>query len=308
VQPSRVAVAGATIRRVTSQSIRFCTSFDGTHLAYAVTGAGPPLVRAPHWLTHLEYEFASPIWRPWISTLSAAHRLLRMDMRACGLSDRDVADFSFDAYVRDLEAVVDAAGFTTPFVLLGHSQSAAIAIAYAAAHPERVQGLILYGTSYHRPRASTMRLLRAMVRHWGEGRIVDVYAPSIANAEIRSAAGAFERAAASPAMARALVESLGLTDVRDRLPELAVPTLVLHREADFVPIEDGRAVAARIPSAKLVVLSGRDHLPWVGDWAAVVAQVLGFLAGVAPSGTRSKPSRAPSTQPPTHWLKAAAWA
>ena len=106
------------------QAIRFCTSRDGTRIAYALTGAGPPLVRAPHWLTHLEYEYASPIWRPWMSALSAEHRVLRMDLRACGLSDRDVGDLSFDAYVGDLEAVVDAAGYATPFALFGHSQGA----------------------------------------------------------------------------------------------------------------------------------------------------------------------------------------
>lgn len=105
------------------QQIRFCKSFDGTRLAYAMTGEGPPLVRAPHWLTHLEYERESPIWKPWIESLSRTHTLLRMDERGSGLSDRDVADFSFEAWVRDLEAVVDAAGLES-FALFGHSREA----------------------------------------------------------------------------------------------------------------------------------------------------------------------------------------
>src|SRR4029077_13240654 len=115
---------------VDAQGIRFCASFDGTRIAFSVTGSGPALVKAPHWLTHLEYESLSPIWRPWIGALSAEHRLLRMEARACGLAHWDVADLSFEAYMRDLEAVVDAAGYTEPFALFGHSQSGAMAIAY----------------------------------------------------------------------------------------------------------------------------------------------------------------------------------
>ena len=129
-----------------SQQIRFCRSFDGTRIAYAVTGDGPPLVKAPHWLTHLEYELQSPIWRPWIGALGAEHRLLRMDQRTCGLSDWDVPDLSFEACVRDLEAVADAAGFEQ-FALLGHSQGGSVAIEYAVRHPERVTHLILLGSN-----------------------------------------------------------------------------------------------------------------------------------------------------------------
>lgn len=135
-----------------------------------------------------------------------------------------------------------------------------------------------------------MRALQSALAHWGEGRILGIYAPSIATAEMRQRAGAFERAAASPAMARALIGTLGLHDVRDRLAALTVPTLVLHRQDDVIPVDHGRAVAARIPTARLVVLPGRDHLPWVGDWAAVVAQVLAFVADVAPPSSTSAPA------------------
>ena len=128
-----------------NQQIRFCKSFDGTQLAYAMTGAGPPLVRAPHWLTHLEYEWQSPIWKPWIEALSRSHRLLRMDERGCGLSDRDVADFSFEAWVRDLEAVADAAGLER-FALFGHSQGGAIALHTGLRHGERLAGVMALST------------------------------------------------------------------------------------------------------------------------------------------------------------------
>src|SRR4026209_2499979 len=112
------------------QQIRFCRSFDGTRIAFAVTGNGPPLVRAPHWLTHLEYEGQSPIRRPWAAALSGGRSLGRMDERGCGLSDRGVETVSFDAFVRDLEAMVDAAGLQQ-FTLFGHSQGGAIALEYA---------------------------------------------------------------------------------------------------------------------------------------------------------------------------------
>src|SRR5215475_4044641 len=127
-----------------NQQIRFCRSHDGARIAYAITGSGPLLVKAHHWLTHLEYEFESPLWRPWIEALSREHTLLRMDQRGCGLSDSVVADISFSSWVRDLEAVVEAAG-VQQFALLGHSQGAAVGVEYAVRHPERVTHLVLLG-------------------------------------------------------------------------------------------------------------------------------------------------------------------
>jgi pimeloyl-ACP methyl ester carboxylesterase len=126
------------------QQIRFCRSFDGTRIAYATSGDGPPLVRAPHWLTHLEYEAESPLWRPWIEELSRTRTLVRMDARGCGLSDWNVRELTFPHFVNDLEAVADASGFER-FALFGHSQGGAIAIEYAARHPERVSHLVLLG-------------------------------------------------------------------------------------------------------------------------------------------------------------------
>ena len=126
------------------QEIRFCTTADGTRIAYATVGQGPPLVKAPGWLSHLEYDWESSIWRHWLEELSKDHLLIRFDQRGWGLSDRDVEDISFEAWVSDLEAVVDAVGVQR-FALLGRSQGAPPAIEYAARHPERVTQLVLVG-------------------------------------------------------------------------------------------------------------------------------------------------------------------
>jgi pimeloyl-ACP methyl ester carboxylesterase len=117
-----------------SQQIRFCTAADGVRVAFATSGRGPPLVKAAHYLTHIEFDWTSPVWRHWLTELSHNHTLLRYDERGCGLSDWDAADLSFEGHVRDLEAVVAATGVTR-FPLFGSSQGGAIAIAYAVRHP-----------------------------------------------------------------------------------------------------------------------------------------------------------------------------
>src|SRR5690349_12647745 len=126
------------------QQVRFCTAGDGVRLAYAISGKGPPLVRAPHWFTHLEHDWTNPAMRPWVEDLSRRYTLLRFDQRGTGLSDREVPELSIEAQVRDFECVVDAAGFKS-FALLGLSQGAAYAVCYAARHPERVSHLTLCG-------------------------------------------------------------------------------------------------------------------------------------------------------------------
>jgi pimeloyl-ACP methyl ester carboxylesterase len=126
------------------QTIRFCTSSDGTRIAYATMGSGPPLVWGPHFLTHLEFDLRSPVWRPWLVELTRSHTLVRYDGRGCGLSDRDATDFTFESSIADLAAVVDAARLDR-FALFGASQGSAAAIAYAARHPERVTRLVIYG-------------------------------------------------------------------------------------------------------------------------------------------------------------------
>ena len=127
-----------------TQAIRFCTTAAGLRLAYATMGEGPPLLRAAHFLTHLEFDLDSPVWAPWLGELSRAHRLVRYDGRGCGLSDRTESELSLEAWVADLEAVADAAGLDR-FALFGCSQGCAVSIAYAARHPERVSSLVILG-------------------------------------------------------------------------------------------------------------------------------------------------------------------
>jgi pimeloyl-ACP methyl ester carboxylesterase len=138
------------------QHIRFCTAPDGVRLAYATHGKGPPIVKAPNWLTHLEFDWKSPLWRPWLDALGECNSVIRYDERGSGLSDWDVEDFSLEAWVTDLETVVDAAGVER-FALLGLSQGAQIAIAYAARHPERVSHLVLCGGYLPGPRTEEVR-------------------------------------------------------------------------------------------------------------------------------------------------------
>jgi pimeloyl-ACP methyl ester carboxylesterase len=128
-----------------NQQVRFCRSFDDASIAYAVSGEGPPVVMLPNWLTHLEYQWRSVAWRPWLEALSARYRLIRYDPRGCGLSDRDVSDLSFHTWVRDLEAVVDAAG-AERFSLVGVCQGGPVALEFVGQHADRVERLVLYGT------------------------------------------------------------------------------------------------------------------------------------------------------------------
>ena len=128
------------------QEIRFCRAPDGATLAYATHGRGPPLVRAATWLTHLEYDWQSPVWRHWLDGLGGRHTVIRYDERGCGLSDRELGELSLDQWVGDLESVVDAAGVER-FALLGVSGGGFASVAYAVRHPERVSHLVLYGAS-----------------------------------------------------------------------------------------------------------------------------------------------------------------
>ena len=144
------------------QEVRFCSASDGTRLAYAVHGRGAPLVRTATWLTHLEFDWQSPVWRHWLEGLADGHMVLRYDERGCGLSDRDVEDVSLETRVGDLEAVIDAAGIER-FALLGISQGGPLAVAFAARHPERVSHLVLFG-SFARGRLSATRRPRTASR------------------------------------------------------------------------------------------------------------------------------------------------
>lgn len=257
-----------------SQQIRFCTGFDGTRLAYAMSGGGTPLVRAPHWLTHLEHEWQSAIWKPWIESLSRGRAVLRLDERGCGLSDRDVADISFEAWVRDLEAVVDAAGLGR-FALFGHSQGGAIAVEYAVRHPERVTHLVLLG-AYARgwmkrglsPKHvdELQALLKLVEVGWGRNdpsyrQIFSTGFMPGGTLEQLNAMSELQRVSATPDCAVRILRAMYEIDVRESAARVRCPTLVLHARGDRrVPFEEGRLFAGLVPGARLVTLETDNHI------------------------------------------------
>jgi pimeloyl-ACP methyl ester carboxylesterase/DNA-binding CsgD family transcriptional regulator len=273
------------------QRIRFCRTPDGVRLAYAVHGRGPLLVRPGTWLTHLEYDWASPVWRHWLSELGRSFTVLRYDDRGCGLSDRDVGEFSLDRWVCDLETVVDAAG-ADRFDLLGVSQGAPIGVAYAARHPERVRRMVVYG-GYARGRLrrseaerAQAEMLVSLVRvGWGSPTpafrraFAQLLVPDGTDAEIEPIVE-LQRMSSSPETAAAIRQARGEIDVSAEAEQLTAPTLVLHaREDVMVPFEEGRRLASLIPDARLVSLEGRNHIMRADDpgWPGVVQQVRSFL-------------------------------
>ena len=294
------------------QDIRFTTASDGVRIAYATTGDGPPLVKAANWLSHLEYDLQSPVWRHWLRELSRDHMLLRYDERGCGLSDWDVADHSHEAWVRDLEAVVDAADLER-FDLLGISQGGPVAIAYAVRHPERVKRLVLYG-SYARgwlmrgapPEEIAEREAQITLSEHGWGRDVPAYREMFtrtfipdASEEQRSWFNELQRITCSPANAVRLQRALGAIDVSELLPRVSVPTLVLHGRGDMrCPFEEGRALAATIPNSRFVSLDSRNHLLLEEEpaWKEFLREVRGFLSvSTAESPAEASPPKEPAS-------------
>ncbi|HZJ32447.1 MAG TPA: alpha/beta fold hydrolase [Vicinamibacterales bacterium] len=267
---SSLQFAGSSKAR---QEIRYCTTSDGVRLAYATTGSGPPLVKASNWLTHLDFEWGSPIWRHWYTALSRHHRLIRYDERGNGMSQRDVPDVSFDTWVRDLETVVDAAGLDR-FPLLGISRGGAIAIAYAAKHPERVTQLVLYGafeagrTHVGTPQELEARRALASLVRLGWGLDNPAFCKTFTCRFIPEATSAHERwldelqrVSTSPENAARLMERDDDIDVRPLLSQVRTPTLVIHCDRDHaVPPERGRLLAAEIPGARYVSLPSANHL------------------------------------------------
>jgi pimeloyl-ACP methyl ester carboxylesterase/DNA-binding CsgD family transcriptional regulator len=255
----------------------------GLRIAYQVTGAGPDLVMVPGLTSHLEIQWRDPGYRRFVRSLSSFCRVVRFDKRGTGLSDPVPAaePATLDERVADVSAVISAARCRRP-VVLGFSDGGPAAIALAAARRRPVRALILYGTSPRRPPGEVMRELRAMARNWGHGDSLALVAPTLAGELARRDRAAFERASASPAMIRALVESLTVTDVRSRLAAVPVPTLVVHRRSeDFVPLSEARLLAGGISGARLVELEGSDHLPWVGDVSSVLAVLAEFIGEVS---------------------------
>jgi DNA-binding SARP family transcriptional activator/pimeloyl-ACP methyl ester carboxylesterase/predicted ATPase len=259
---------------VVEQEIRFCLSSDNVRLAYATAGGGPPLVKAANWLSHLEYDWESPVWRHWLKGLAQRHRLIRYDERGCGLSDWDVADMSFDSWVSDLETVVNAVGVER-FPLLGVSQGGAIALAYAVRHPERVSRLILYGSyargKLHRNLSETQKLevktLIDLIKiGWGRENpafrqvFSALFMPDAPSEQI-CAFNELQRKTSSPENAARIVSGFSKINVTELAARVTAPTLVLHaRDDGRIPLEEGRLLAALIPNARFVPLESKNHI------------------------------------------------
>jgi pimeloyl-ACP methyl ester carboxylesterase/DNA-binding CsgD family transcriptional regulator len=281
------------------QDIQFCISPDGAKLAYAVTGDGPPLVMSATWLTHLEHQWQSLAWRPWLDAFSAEFKLLRYDSRGCGLSDRDPQDLSFDAWVRDFESVIDAAGFQQ-FSILATCQGGPVAIAYAARHPRRVRRLVLYGTYslgrmrwQHLPKeVEKARVLTQIMRvGWAQENHAllqlwaDAFQPGGTVEHLRSW-GEQQRAATSAETAVRFLEIGWNADVREAARNIKCPVLILHPTRDaVVPIEEGRSLVSLIPGSRFVELDSENHMPLADEpaWPRLVSEIRGFLAEPAPA-------------------------
>jgi len=254
------------------QRIRFTKSRDGTRLAYAEAGAGEPLVKTGNWLSHLEYDWDSPVWSHWFRYLTSRHRLVRYDARGCGLSDWDATDLTLDALVADLEAVVDAARLQR-FPLLGISQGGAVAIEYALRHPDRVSHLILYGSfgrgwfcSGPRTAQQARSVLGLIELGWGQDNpafrrvFTELFLPG-ATAEQQRWFEDLMRVTSKPAVASRVLMAFGDVDLRDRLGEVRAPTLVAHcRQDACIPFKLGRELAGGIPNAEFVELDGKNHI------------------------------------------------
>lgn len=291
------AAAVAPAGPLPHQEVQFCRSSDGVRLAWSRVGAGPPVVKTGNWLNHIEYDWESPVWSHVLRWLAQDRQLVRYDARGNGLSDWDVPEVSFDAFVRDLETVVDAAGLDR-FVLFGASQGCAFSIAYAVKHPDRVSRLILYG-GFARGRrlrgsaideAQAEAMLTLMRTGWGQDNpafrqvFTSLFVPG-GTSEQMDWFNELQRKTTSPENAVRLRLVSDYMNVVDLLPQVRTPTLVLHCRDDAVqPFEEGRFLATGIPGAQFVGLEGRNHLILERDpgWPRFMQQVERFLSDSPP--------------------------
>jgi len=255
------------------QTIRFTMSADGIQIAYAQSGDGPPLLRAGHWLSHLEMDWNSPIWRPMLHNLGRNRRLIRYDQRGTALSGREFAGVGLDEFVDDLAAVADACGLDD-FPILAPSQAAPVAIAYAVRHPERVSKLILLGGfAVGRARRPPVpgdvdeKIMLSLIQSgWGQQNDAFIQAfssffiPDASKEEIRSFVD-IQRGSATAEVAVRLRHLIDRFDVSHLMSQVQAPTLVIHANRDVVhPIEQGRLLASGIPDARFVMLDSANHI------------------------------------------------
>lgn len=286
-----------------AQELRFCTASDGTRLAWATHGAGPPLVIASCWLSHLTHDWQSPVWRHFLAALGELATTTRFDERGFGLSDWDVTDFRLESRIADLETVVEHLPHER-FALMGVSAGAPMAIAYAARHPERVSRLVLYapissgcfgGLGDGDAEAALLAIIRA-----GWARPDTVFQRVFTSLLIPGATeqqmawlDALQRMATSPANAVASRIARAGVDITAELPRVQAPTLVLHaREDRAAPFHAGRMIASAIPDARLVALDSANHILLADEpaWSQWLAEVTSFLE---PERPEAEPAAAP---------------
>jgi class 3 adenylate cyclase len=272
------------------------------NVAYQVLGEGPiDLVYVWGWLSHLDFQWMDPTVTSFLRRLASFSRLIMFDKRGTGLSDPVGSAPTFEERMDDIRVVMDAVG-SERAALLGFSEGAALSALFAASHPERTTGLILYDSvavgamvaDALDPSSEEQALtVRGTIDRWGEGESMLWIAPSLADSGLqRRFWGMFERASMSPGMALSLWEAIQREDVREVLPTIRVPTLVLHHADSPIPASQGRLMAKLIPGARYVELPGRDHLPGAGDPEAIAGEVEEFLTGARAGG---RPDRVLST-------------
>jgi pimeloyl-ACP methyl ester carboxylesterase len=265
------------------------------NVAYQVLGEGPPdLVHAFGWLSHLDFMWTDPTTTSFMRRLADFTRLILFDKRGTGLSDPVGGAPTFEERMDDIRAVMDAAG-SERAALMGFSEGTALAALFAATHPDRTQALILYDGVCHGalvegdvdPKWATLaEQVLATIDVWGDGDTKDWVAPTLPDTPMqRRFWGAFERASMSPGAARALWDAIQRMDIRDILPTIAVPTLVMHHADSPIPASQGRLMAELIPGARYVELPGRDHLPGAGNPEAIAGEIEEFLTGVRSAGS-----------------------
>lgn len=274
------------------QRVQYVASEDGSSLAWAESGRGLPLVKAATWLTHLRYDVESPVWSHWVRFFDSHYRYIRYDERGCGMSDRSLPDITLTEWVADLEAVVDAARIERPFALLGISQGAATAIAYAIRHPGRVSHLILYGGYAVGGNRSEDPARRDMFRAVMEAARVGWASDNPAFRQLftsrflpKGTQAQFDWLNAlclkttSADVAGALLAARGDVDIRDRLCDVRTPTLVLHANGDQIaPLSQGHYLASHIRGAQFVELESHNHVLLEDEpaWAQFQREVLAF--------------------------------
>jgi pimeloyl-ACP methyl ester carboxylesterase/DNA-binding CsgD family transcriptional regulator len=275
-----------------TQRIRYLNTGDGVRLAWAEAGSGKTLVKAANWMTHLEYDWESPVWRHWMRFFSENFRFVRHDERGCGMTDWNVDDLSLERWIEDLEAVIEAVDLKEPFALLGISQGAAVCIAYAVKYPERVSHLILYGGyargTFNCDDTDKARLYRAMIDlvrlGWGSDNpafrqvFTSRFVPGASDEQLRWF-NELCRKTTSPEMAARLLEARANIDVLPLLKSVSTPTLVIHsRDDDVIPLINGHILAAGIPNAEFVELDSKNHvlLEHEPAWERFCDEVLEF--------------------------------